>query len=82
LSSRSITDADRDRGRKLVRLDPLELKHVVGVDPVGRHIETEAICIAHALLAQALLHLVEEIVVGIPGFSGQEHSAPGTVVAP
>ncbi len=53
------------------------IEHVVGIDPVGGDVETEAIDVAHARLAQALLHLLEEIVIGIPGLRDVRHLVAG-----
>jgi len=41
-------------------------EQVVGVDAVGCHLEAQTVDLALALLAQAVLHLLEEIEVGVP----------------
>ena len=45
--------------------------------PVGVHLKTETIDIAHALGAQFLLHVLEEIVEGIPGLRHVLHLVAG-----
>src|SRR3984893_11673784 len=42
------------------------VEQVVRIVPVGGHLEAEAVDIAHALGAQFLLHILKEIVVGVP----------------
>src|SRR5262249_26794021 len=50
---------------------------VVRIDPVGRHLETLAIDLAHALGAQLFLHLLEEVEKGIPGLWEIGHLVAG-----
>ena len=49
----------------------------VRIDPVGRHLETLAIDLAHALGAQLFLHLFEEVEKGIPGLREIGHLVAG-----
>src|SRR5262249_44861117 len=41
-------------------------EEVVRVDPVGRHLKAQAVHLALTLLAQAVLHLLEEVEVRVP----------------
>src|SRR5437879_4679521 len=41
-------------------------EEVVGIDPVGRHLEAQAVYLALALLAQVVLHLLEEVEIRVP----------------
>ena len=43
------------------------IKQKIGVIAVGRHLQAEAENVTHPLFAQSLLHVLEKIIIGVPG---------------